>query len=256
MRILVTVLLVAVLGCVLVWLNWDRLRQFKHYVLNREWERRSAADSVTPKIKDPGRHQQFLERIKQGEKIGVLFIGDSITDWWPQVGQKSWLQLSKYDPANFGIGGDRTENVLWRVQNGELEGIDPKVVVLLIGTNNLGTVHGERPEWVANGVGAILREIRSRLPQTKVLLLGIFPRDGHEQPMRERIRRANEQIAKLADGKNVMFADYGAAFVGPAGELDPEIMPDGLHLTAKGYDIWYRQLEPQLAQLMATPDSG
>src|SRR5687768_6223587 len=96
---------------------------------------RTEADAVTPAIKDRHRHDMFLYRITQGD-VGLLFLGDSITDGWPRSGEWSWLKFAPYKPANFGIGGDRTEHLLWRITNGELDGIKPKVTVLMIGTNN------------------------------------------------------------------------------------------------------------------------
>ena len=193
-------------------------------------------------------HEGFLKRAKEG-KIDLLFLGDSITQGWGNnaVWQKSYGSLNA---ANFGIGGDTTENVLWRIQNGEIEGISPKVIVLMIGTNNFG-LHGHQPDDVAKGVATIVQTLRKKLPASKILLLAIFPRD--EKPgtdARNRIKKVNDQITALDDKKNVRFLDIGAKLANPDGTLSKEIMPDFLHLSEKGYQIWADAMDPLLKQLM------
>jgi lysophospholipase L1-like esterase len=163
------------------------------------------------------------------------------------VWQKTYAPLNA---ANFGIGGDTTENVLWRILNGEIDGISPKVAVLMIGTNNFG-LEGHQPPDVAKGITTIVQTLRKKLPATKILLLGIFPRD--EKPntdARKKIQKVNEQIAGLDDKKNVRFLDIGAKFTSPDGSLSKEIMPDFLHLSEKGYQIWADAIDPLLKQLM------
>src|SRR6185295_13587443 len=140
-------------------------------------------------------HESFLKRAKEG-KIDLLFLGDSITEGWGNnaVWQKNYAPLNA---ANFGIGGDMTQNVLWRIQNGEIEGISPKLVVLMIGTNNFG-LEGHPPDAVAKGVSTIVQTLRKKLPSSKILLLGIFPRDEKpETDARKKIRKVNETIAGL-----------------------------------------------------------
>jgi lysophospholipase L1-like esterase len=193
-------------------------------------------------------HEGFLKRAKQG-KIDLLFLGDSITQGWGNnaVWQKHYGELHA---ANFGIGGDTTENVLWRIQNGEIEGIAPKVTVLMIGTNNFG-LEGHKPDDVAKGVATIVQTLRKKLPSTKILLLAIFPRD--EKPgteSRKRIQKVNEQIATLDDKKTVRYLDLGSKFTNADGSLSKEIMPDFLHLSEKGYQIWAEGMDPLLKQLM------
>jgi lysophospholipase L1-like esterase len=193
-------------------------------------------------------HESFLKRVKEG-KIDLLFLGDSITEGWGQnaVWQKSYGPLNA---ANFGIGGDTTENVLWRIQNGEIEGISPKVIVLLIGTNNFG-LEGHQPDGVAKGIATIVQSLRKKLPSSKVLLLAIFPRD--EKPgteSRNRIKKVNDQIAPLDDRKNVRYLDIGPKLANPDGTLSKDIMPDFLHLSEKGYQIWADAMDPLLKQLM------
>ena len=202
---------------------------------------RKAEDAITPVAKDPDRHAQFLERSKQGD-IDVVFLGDSITDLWPMVGESSWLKLAPYKPANFGVGGDCTEHLLWRLEHGELDAASPKVVVLLIGSNNIFYFADETPEWTARGIEKIVTVIRKRSPASKVLLLGIFPRDEKESRVRRTITAVNREIQRLNDGAHVRFADIGGQFLDGDGNIPADIMPDKVHLSAKGYDLWYRSL--------------
>lgn len=210
---------------------------------------RTPEDAVTPAIKNPERHAKFLERIKQGE-VGLLFLGDSITDAWPRAGAQSWAKFEAYKPADFGISGDRTEHLLWRITNGELEGIAPKATVLMIGTNNIGHFSDEKPEWAAAGVKKIVETIREKLPQTRILLLGVFPRGTADSAQRKAVEEINKLIAPLADGKTVTYLDVSKSFLDEKGELPKDIMPDKLHPNAKGYDIWYEAMWPTLEKLL------
>jgi len=193
-------------------------------------------------------HKGFLERAKKGH-VDLLFLGDSITEGWND--NEVWKRF--YGPrnaANFGIGGDRTEHILWRIQHGELEGIQPKVAVLMIGTNN---VSSSTPDEIAQGITAIVKDLRSRTPKTKILLLGVFPRDQKPSSDRDWLRSVNEKIAKLDDGSHVKFLDISQAFVKPDGTISPNIMPDYLHLSRKGYRIWAEAMEPTLWSLLDEP---
>ena len=193
-------------------------------------------------------HRQFVDRAKQG-KVDLLFLGDSITQGWHE--NEVWKRF--YGPrnaANFGIGGDRTQHVLWRIQNGELEGIEPKVVVLMIGTNNANNATADE---IAQGITAIVEELRKRLPRAKVLLLGIFPRGEKPNPLREKLAAVNAKIAGLDDGSHVKFLDIGQAFASPDGTISREIMPDFLHLSRKGYRIWADAMEPTLWSMLDEP---
>jgi lysophospholipase L1-like esterase len=166
------------------------------------------------------RHEELLQR--RGAE--VVFLGDSITHFWEYDGHEAWERFADLKPGNFGIAGDQTGHVLWRITAGkELDGLRPRLCVLLIGTNNLGA--GQRPEKVADGVAAIVAELKRR--DVKVLLLGIFPRASGA----DAVRATNERLAELADGERVVFRDIGERL--PAG-----VMPDGLHLNAEGYRIW------------------
>jgi len=194
------------------------------------------------------KHEANVNRAKQGA-VDVLFLGDSITEGWG--GNAVWKK--HYEPrkaANFGIGGDTTQNVLWRLNNGEADGITPKVVVLLIGTNNFG-LHGDKPDAVAKGVGAVVETLRKKFPRARVLLLGIFPRDAKpETGMRKNIAAVNAIIAKLDDGKAVRYLDIGSKFLSADGTLPKELMPDALHLSPKGYGVWAEAMEPLLVEML------
>jgi lysophospholipase L1-like esterase len=210
---------------------------------------RTPDDAVTPAIKDAPRHAEFLNRIKEGD-IGLLFLGDSITDFWPRRGEWSWLKFAPYNPADFGISGDCTEHVLWRITNGELDGIKPKVTVIMIGTNNIGHYRDEKPEWAAAGVKKIVDTVHEKLPDTKVLLLAVFPRGFKASPERQKVDQINALIAALDDGKQTRYLDIGKSFLDANAELPPDIMPDKLHPTAKGYDIWYNAMHSLLDEMM------
>jgi beta-glucosidase len=198
-------------------------------------------------------HEGFLEQAKKGD-VGVLFLGDSITQGWKGAGKDVWAR--HYAPrkaANFGIGGDRTQHVLWRLDNGEVDPIKPKVVVLMIGTNNLGSNNDDQ---IVDGITTVVSKIRSKLPESKVLLLGVFPRGARRDPAQTsaeqepRIAKINERIAKLDDGKTVKYLDIGAGFLDSEGRVSREIMPDFLHLSRKGYQIWADAIEPTLWEMV------
>jgi lysophospholipase L1-like esterase len=194
-------------------------------------------------------HESFVEIAKKGG-VDVLFLGDSITQGWKGNGKDVWKeQFEPLKAANFGIGGDRTQHVLWRITEGkELEGIQPKVAVLMIGTNNLSTNTNDE---IVEGITAIVKELRRQRPSTKVLLLGVFPRGAKPADKnRDRIKEINKAIAKLDDGKTVRFLDIGDKFLAADGELPKEIMPDFLHLSPKGYAIWADAIKGPLAEML------
>jgi lysophospholipase L1-like esterase len=194
-------------------------------------------------------HESFVAAAKKGE-AQVVFLGDSITAGWN--GQKALFdkEYAQYKAVNFGIGGDRVQHVLWRVENGEFEGIKPKAVVLMIGTNNSGAAENS-VEQVAAGIKNIIDAIHKRTPDTKVLLLAIFPRGPGEanNPGRTKNKAVNEIIAKLHDGKKVHYLDIGPKFLAADGTLSKEIMPDLLHLNAKGYQIEADAIREKVAEL-------
>jgi len=212
------------------------------------------ADVPAPKTDNNGniqpqfqmRHESFLKRGKEG-KIGVLFLGDSITQGWDRARDVWQEHYGKYDPANFGIGGDRTQHVLWRIKNGEIDGISPRVVVLMIGTNNAGS---DSADDIAEGIEAIVKTLREKLPRAKILLLAVFPRGENPNPVREKLAAVNERIAKLDDGKTVKYLDVGKGFLNDDRTISREIMPDFLHLKREGYRIWADAMEPTLWSML------
>jgi lysophospholipase L1-like esterase len=204
--------------------------------------------TTQPVPKDEKRHLGFVEIAKKGG-VDVLLLGDSITDGWRGGGKKVYAEhFEPLKAANFGIGGDRTQHVLWRLRNGELEGITPKVLMLMIGTNN----GGDGAEDVAAGITAIVKEIQGKSPATKILLLGIFPRGEKPNPAREKNDKVNTMVAKLDDGgKTVKYLDIGGKFLETDGTISKEIMPDSLHLSEKGYKIWADAVLPSVKELLA-----
>jgi beta-glucosidase len=221
-------------------------------------QRAPADPTIAAPKKDNGRfmklHESFLARGKQGP-IDLLFLGDSITEFWNTRGKAVWAKYyGDKNAANFGISGDRTEHVLWRIDNGELDGIHPKVLVLMIGTNNTGVNTAEK---IAAADEKIVSEIRAKLPDTKILLLGIFPRGPRKsggkvedwQMKMTEIRYVNGELAKLDDGKTIRYMDIGDKFL-VNGQVPAEIMPDYLHPNAKGYEIWAAAIQPALDEMM------
>jgi lysophospholipase L1-like esterase len=224
-------------------------------------------DGTSPQPSFMKNHEKFVEQAKKGG-INVLFLGDSITAGWAGNGKDVWKErYEKLNAANFGIGGDRTQHVLWRIENGELDGaIKPKVIVLMIGTNNVGADDADK---IAEGVTKIVKTAQAKTG-AKVLLLGVFPRGITEKqaaeskdpkkiaaakntPMnREKIARINEVISKLDDGKTVRYLDIKDKFLAADGTLSPDIMPDYLHLTKPGYEIWADAIDPLLKEMMGT----
>jgi lysophospholipase L1-like esterase len=196
-----------------------------------------------------GLHEKYVAIAKEG-KGQLLFLGDSITAGWASRGKEVWEKsFSQWEPVNFGIGGDRTQHVLWRITNGELDGIKPKACVLMIGTNNSGI---DPAEGIAKGVTKIVETIRAKTPETKILLLAVFPRGekASPNPGREKLTEVNKIIAKLDDNKHVFYMDIGGKFLQPDGTLPKDIMPDSLHPNAAGYQIWADAITPKLTELM------
>ena len=222
------------------------------------------ATSATPKVGNPDfyeKHARHLRRARSGP-VGLLFLGDSITEGWNGVADFWNERYGAHQPANFGIGGDQTHHVIWRIEHGELDRIQPKVVVLMIGTNNS---HMHTGAEIAAANTKIVRLIREKLPQAKVLLLAIFPRDARPSPQdgsiteaaradatrrMAHIRAANAELAKLDDGAHVRFLDLGPKFLAADGSIPRDIMRDQLHLTPAGYRIWADAMQPLLDEMM------
>ncbi len=223
-------------------------------------DKKKENDAVKPVPRDAGwmkRHESFLARAKKGP-VDVLFVGDSITQGWEGSGKKVWAaKFETWNPANFGIGGDRTQHVLWRVTEGkELEGIDPKVIVMMIGTNNFGS---NTPDEIAAGVKAILAEFQKQKPKAKVLLLGVFPRGGKKpadptvvtaDELNTKTKMVNDLLAKFDDGKTVKYLDIGDKFLNDKGGLPKTTMPDFLHLSEPGYTIWADAITKPVEELL------
>lgn len=204
------------------------------------------------------RHRDKLAEIARrravGEPTGLVFLGDSITHNWEKEQPALWTAFyGRYHPLNLGYGGDRTENLLWRLQHGEVDGITPNLAVLMIGTNNTGLRHDDAEVTLA-GIRRVIDELQGRLPHTRVLLLAIFPRGADAN---DGLRRANDKVnallPRLADGKRVVFLDLNAAFLGADGGLSRDIMPDLLHPSDKGYRIWAQAMQATLERLLDSP---
>jgi lysophospholipase L1-like esterase len=202
------------------------------------------------------RHEGFVETAQKETGCQVLFLGDSITDYWRDRGRKTWDE--NYAPlhaVNLGISGDRTQHLLWRLQNGGIGALRPKAVVMMIGTNNTGFERDRKtlrntPEEIAAGVAALVGHLRAKLPDAKILLLAVFPRGGKDTMARAQVHEVNTLIAPLHDGKNVFYLDIGPKFLAPDGAIPRDIMPDLLHPGAQGYKIWADAIREPLAELL------
>ena len=226
-----------------------------------------APSSAAIPVPQGGMEKRHAEKVAamKGHAFDLMLIGDSITHGFDNPEFKAvWEQF--FAPRNaicLGYSGGRTENILWNLANGELEGQSPKVAVLLIGTNNSDDANYQvvhTPEQIAEGTRAIVKLLREKCPATKILLLRIFPRtnvykkpDGTERGSAEKRfatnLRAGELVAKLADGKHVFFLDVNRVFLRPDGTLDPKLMPDKLHPSPEGALVWARAMEPVLSEL-------
>lgn len=205
-------------------------------------------------------HNSYVEIAKKGD-IDLLFMGDSITDWWRNPGRGGAVEgaipyggkavfekhFGSMKVANFGIAGDTTQGVLWRLQNGEGEGYKPKAIMLMIGTNNTGR---NSPAEIAMGVANVVFELRKDFPDAKILLLAVFPRSSGGQTITTKIDGINKLISTLHDNQHVFYMDIGSKFLAPDGSIPRDIMSDGLHPTSKGYEIWAEAVHDTLVNLM------
>jgi lysophospholipase L1-like esterase len=225
----------------------------------------AATNYAVQPVLHPGtekRHESFNEISKKGE-AQLVFLGDSITHGWEGKGKASWEKhWAPLKAANFGIGGDRTEHVLWRLEHGNFDGLKPKAIVLMIGTNNTG--HQGRPqkelngavyectaEQTAEGIKTILGQLRKKCPDAKILVLGIFPRGANkEDKFRQQNEATNAIVKGYADGQKIFFLDVGAKFLEPDGTLSKTIMPDLLHPNEKGYEIWTSAIKTDVTALL------
>ena len=203
-------------------------------------------------------HQQLLAKAKTGG-IDLYFLGDSITRRWGATDYPDFLAhwnqtFHGWNAGNFGWGGDRTENILWRLENGELDGVNPKVIVLLAGTNNVGKERGDEAKAadVTRGVKAILELCRKKAPGATIVLTAIFPRND-SAVAKPTIDRINANLAKLTDGKSIRFLDVNAKLADAKGTLFEGLTVDALHLSLKGYQVWAEGLKPILTELLGPP---
>jgi lysophospholipase L1-like esterase len=226
------------------------LKKFESLMLLQPPRLNTAATFTQTNQRMGARHEGFAATAKAGN-IDLLLHGDSITDWWVQ-GDANKAMFDKYfgsmRTANFAVAGDTTQGVLWGLRNGEGQGFQPKAVMLMIGTNNM---NANTPPEIAEGIGAIVMEMRKDFPNAKILLLAIFPRGVPGDAVRDRIAETNRIISKLDDQKNVFYMDIGAKFLDEKGVFLPEsFRTDNLHPQAKGYDIWGQAVSAKIAELM------
>jgi lysophospholipase L1-like esterase len=225
------------------------LKKFESLMLLQKPRLNVAATFTQTNQRVGPRHEGFVATAKQGN-IDLLLHGDSITDWWQLDANKPVFDkyFGTIRTANFAVAGDTTQGVLWGLRNGEGQGFQPKAVMLMIGTNNTGQYTG--PE-IAEGVGAVVLELRRNFPSAKILLLAIFPRAVPGDPVRDKIAEVNQIISRLDDKKNVFYMDIGSKFLDDTGVFLPDsFRADNLHPQAKGYEIWGEAVSAKLAELM------
>ena len=220
--------------------------------LTQVLDRQPAAVVPVPQIESwwATQHEHILARIRQGD-VDLLLIGDSITQGWGEEGRRIWdAYYGRRRAVNLGFNGDRTEHVIWRLDHGEIEGIAPKLVVIMIGTNNTGSRH-DPPEETAAGIQAILTILRTRLPGTKILLLAVFPRRASaDDPYRRLNAAINHRIRHYADNQQVYFLDLSRHFLDDRGRLSQDLMPDYLHPSEHGYQVWADGMEDMIRKLL------
>lgn len=203
------------------------------------------------------RQTLVLQRAKDAPgDYDLEFIGDSITQGWETRGSNVWHEYyDRRKVINMGVGGDRTEHVLWRFEQGQLDGINAKVAVVMIGTNNSNKSKDGREEYsesdILEGVTAIVNDIRKRQPQTKIILMAIFPRGKTFSAQRGKILQVNEALARLDDGKNIFYLDIGPQLIENDGSISQSMMKDYLHPGEAGYKIWAKALEQKLKEIGA-----
>jgi lysophospholipase L1-like esterase len=195
--------------------------------------------------------EQFAEdqRIARTEAVDILWLGDSITAGWNTA---SWEQeLAPLHSANFGIGGDHTGNLLWRIQQLDAEQLHPKLIVLQIGVNNFGHLQ-ESPDQVYQGVLAVVKTLKKRWPTTKILLNAVFPfEQSASSPRRHDVRVLNNKLKSIGDEKQVYFRGYGHLLLNKNGSISTAIMADYLHPTPQGYSIWKNAMLPDIRYILS-----
>ncbi|MBI5769234.1 MAG: hypothetical protein HZA93_15680 [Verrucomicrobia bacterium] len=220
------------------------------------------ADVAAPRTDSNSRlaHEQLLAKAKQG-RIDLYFVGDSITRRWGATDYPEFLahwqkNFHGWNAGNFGWGADSTQHILWRLQNGELEGVNPKVIVLLAGTNNVSRTPPDEAKiaGITRGLKAIIDTCRAKAPRATLVVTAIFPRNDNPEVM-PGINRINENLARLADGKAVRFLNVNDRLADQDGRLFDGMMGDKLHPSLKGYEVWAAGLKPVLTELLGPPDA-
>jgi N-acetylglucosamine-6-sulfatase len=194
-----------------------------------------------------GRNAELVARARDS-KAPLILLGDSITQGWEDAGRAPWAEtLAPLGALDLGVGGDRTEHLLYRLQSGAYDAVPAHAVVIMIGTNNLGT--GQTPEMTADGVAAVLDDVLARWPKCEVLLLAIFPRgEKADDALRQAVARTNPLLHAFAKRERVTWLDIGDKFLAPDGTLPKATMPDALHLSESGYRTWAAQLKEPLVR--------
>lgn len=205
-------------------------------------------------------HRELLEKARSG-RIDVYFVGDSITRRWGALDYPEFLahwreNFSGWNAANFGWGGDRTEHILWRLEDGELDGVDPKIIVVQAGANNVGREPGGESKVadVTRGIKAIVDRCRAKAPRATIVLTAIFPRNDSLAVLPE-INAINRSIATLADGRQVRYLDVNDKLADSDGRIFDGMMVDGLHPTIRGYQVWADGLKPIFTEILGPPAS-
>ena len=210
--------------------------------------RHESWDPAVPENREIPRYQAINARARQGN-VDLIFLGDSITQAWETIGIDEWIK--RYEPRhamNAGCSADRTQHMLWRLDHGNIENLTPKLVVLLIGTNNLG--HNP-PAAISRGIKAIVEKLRTKLPSTKILIMGVFPRGKlADDPLRAQTTAVNAHTGNFDDGDMVHFLDIGDPLLTPDGMLNSELVFDGIHLSSNGYEVWGSAIESKVAELL------
>jgi lysophospholipase L1-like esterase len=221
------------------------------------------ADKPTPRSDKNSQlaHEQLVEKAREGG-IDIYFEGDSITRRWgtkdPQYSENlaNWTtNFFGWNAGDFGWGADLTQNILWRLENGELDGVNPKVIVILAGINNVGVNPGgeEKVADITRGLQAIVKVAREKAPSAVIIITGIFPRNDNMAVIHE-INQINENLAKMADGKLIRYISINDKLANQDGKLFPGMSRDRLHPTVKGYQIWADALKPILTEILGPPD--
>jgi len=205
-------------------------------------------------------HEQLIEKAKKGG-IDVYFVGDSITRRWGTKDQQYRAMLENWttnffgwNAGNFGWGADGIQNILWRLENGELDGVNPKIIVVLAGINNVGRNPGgdEKVENITRGLKAIVKVCQEKAPKAVILLTGIFPRNDNMAVVPE-INKINDNLAAMANGKTIRYLNVNDKLADKDGKLFPGMSQDSLHPTVKGYQVWADGLKPIFTEILGPP---